>query len=1394
MKKLIKFLVLIMCLCFVTSSLFACAPQVSEFKLKEHYFSIYEGDSRAIETISEANLSYTYEVGDSEVISVSDNGVVTAIKAGSSAVTVKSGDKTDTLMVEVIANERFIKLNINETSKVVGSTFDIIASVYVKGSVSEKTVQWQLSTDVNKIVNGNILTLTPASTGEIIVTAVCDDLTATCKVKIVNVNSSVLSKPNVVVTNCKTLTWDAVENATEYSILIGDSEVVSLPSTTTSYDVPQVSELKNSEKITVAVRAKSSDFNFIDSELCVLTLSHDFIESSIGEPPYSCTQAGSIKYDCACGVNYTVSNYVDKHNYVDGRCADCGNVQSEGVIYAYNAEIEAYYIAGVQDGFASDELYALSSYDNGKDGEAPVVYVGFKAFYMNTKLRKIILPKSVIGLEGQAFSLMSNLEYLSIPGLVHTTGAATYQFGEKSITFPNSRDNWTDTYNLRTIIVGEGFRNDCRSFFIHLWSPDSYKPILDVFVDGQYVENIFSGSTRLGLMPTKVGRKDGDNYQLTGNIYYYDETGENCGHWWHYDENGYAVKNEKEHTIRESVCIDCGYVYNKNFHFKWKEELQAYEFMCVREGYDKAVIDNIPTTYNDGVHGEANVVSVGTGAFWNMGNLKKVVLPDTITLIESNVFGYCSKLEEIIMPGVKTVRGSNNFIDCIKLSKIVVSNEYKLNTQSFHVQLSKYSTYVPILDAYLTTQEEGSFSFTPSGNNNMVTGTIYFYNENPGTTHGLWWNFDDNGNVRAISNPHVYDENDVCYCGQVNPHGLKYSYDSASDSYYVAGILSSNTDTIINVLSEYADGVDGRIQLRPVTRIGELAFSGNTSVTKIVLPMSVTSIGQRAFMNCSKLETLEAPGVVTFEHKEESTSQTFQFAYCEALKTVILSGDITSFGERIFYNDKDLDKDGSIDYEKQTNVYLTGVRNNVNSIGPYNQLLTGNIYCYKENPGNSHGYWWNYNTDNKIEITVNEHKLQNGECECGYIDPAGVLYKYINGSYTVIGLSDNTLKKVEILSQYNDGENGKANVTAIGASAFKGTKVEVVVLPETVTSIADRAFMWCYDLTTVIAPGVKEFNDPQQLQFVYCDSLVNVVLNAETTNIPSRVFLNNTGLKEDGETYYGNNQADILINDSVSKVETISKDNNQILTGDVYVYSTDITKHGKVWSYDKDGNIVKADNPHEFNDDLICGCGASMPWDSKGINYEWDSVTSSYIVKGLTDNTLTEIEILGEFSDGVHGKANVTTIGERAFAVGYPNYNTTLKKIVIHENVKTIKDRAFMWLMGVEFIDARGVDTLDGTFHFAYCESLKTVVLGGNLTSLQNGTFFDDAKSEPDLNRPFAEKTVSLYLYSETNKVTNISNANGNEMLNTEKVYCYSSVEKANCWRYVDGVPTLWGV
>jgi hypothetical protein len=139
-------------------TLFACGAQTYNFELKEYYFSIYEGDSRVIEKISDGNFSYSYEVGNNEIVSVNNDGVVTGLKAGASTVIVKSGEFSQTMMVEVIANQRYIKLNVTETNKVLGSTFDIIATVYEKGAVSTKNVQWAVSTECAKTINGNVLT------------------------------------------------------------------------------------------------------------------------------------------------------------------------------------------------------------------------------------------------------------------------------------------------------------------------------------------------------------------------------------------------------------------------------------------------------------------------------------------------------------------------------------------------------------------------------------------------------------------------------------------------------------------------------------------------------------------------------------------------------------------------------------------------------------------------------------------------------------------------------------------------------------------------------------------------------------------------------------------------------------------------------------------------------------------------------------------------------------------------------------------------------------------------------------------------------------------------------------------------------------------------------------
>ncbi len=1413
MKKTAKIsiLVFLMCVSLITSLLFACnngdSTQPIEnngFLLKQYYFKIYEGDTCSIEIISDKNDEYEFIVSNAEIIKVDKTGIVTGLKEGYSTITVKSDEHSETVMIEVIKDERKIVLDTTNTNKIVGGSFSITAIVYEKGVDAGGIVDWSLSSDCANIIKGNTITLSPASTGYITVTATYCDLTAQCVIKVVNENSVVLDSPSVTVENCNTLIWNAVPNATKYAVLINGGEWKEIEGT--SLIIDEVDSLKYNEKLMVAIRAKSDNFDFIDSSYTTLNLRHDFNKSVVGDKTFSCVQAGTVKYICPCGISYIVEDFYDKHNFVDGRCVDCTEIQSPGVIYAYDAENDVYYVAGVQDGFDSEELYALATFNNGKNGEKPVKYVGYKAFSMNTRIKKIVLPESIVGLAGASFYRMHNLEHLEMPGLTYTSETPSYypDFGEEGKAFAqNARDNFTDTYNLRTIVVGEGFDNNCRNFFIHKWSPDDYKPILDVMVKGTYYDNLFSSSTRLGLIKYSVGAKDGENYQLTGEVYYYDETGEKCGHWWHYDEDGNVVKN-KDHTIRENICVECGYVYNKNLMFKWSEALQGYEFMCAREGVDLEEII-IPQTYNDGVHGEAEVIAVGRGAFLRMTNLKKVILPESVKTIDSS-FGVCTKLEEVIMPGVTKINGINNFINCIKLNKIVVSNSLEIPYQSFYVEPSKYPNYKATVVAYLTSQDDGTINLTNRWNNNMLAGSVVYYNSNPGDEHGRWWNYDSNGNVVTLLNDHVYNETDgYCSCGEINPYGIVYTYDSATDSYFVSGVDKKNKDTEIKILSQYDNGMNG---LKSVTRIGDEAFALNTHITKIILPKSVTSIGQRAFMHCSNLKTLIAPGVVVFEYLGNDTQQTFQFSYCYALEEVVLSTEITSIPDRVFYVDRDVDNDGLLDDANKTDIFLDGDEEKIMSIKSYNDLWTKNVYLYNPNisTGGKHGYWWKWKNDvvnGEIEKIINEHNYTNDICDCGKQNSFGIKYKYDSNtdSYKILYLIDKSLKEVVIPDEYNDGINGTKYVTIVGDSSFRSSNLEKIVLPQTVTSIEAYAFMFSSVLHTVIAPGVFEFINTAQ--FSYCASLETVVLNEKLTTIPEGSFYNDKDLDNDGEIDH-KEKTNIYLSGDKNNIGYIESSRNQLLSNKIYLYSENPTAHGEWWKWTNEvnGEISIVTNEHVFENgkcecgqhtsdiaheyyEGVCACGNSIV---NNVIYSYveesNGIPAHYVATGLVSVFVDEIYVKGEHTEnGI--TAPVTTIGMRAF-VGVPNdsnqnagnhYNKLIKKVVLHENVKIISAYGFMNCRELEIVIAPGVEEV-GESAFAYDYNLRTLVLG-EVSILPNGFLFNDKP-----NGAVITKVTDVFVY--TSPDITVSVVSGAQQL-LKNIYYYNkngAIDGIKCWNY----------
>ena len=80
-----------------------------------------------------------------------------------------------------------------------------------------------------------------------------------------------------------------------------------------------------------------------------------------------------------------------------------------------------------------------------------------------------------------------------------------------------------------------------------------------------------------------------------------------------------------------------------------------------------------------------------------------------------------------------------------------------------------------------------------------------------------------------------------------------------------------------------------------VTSIGDNAFWRCESLKEITIPNNVTSIGDSSFYCCKLLKEITIPDAVTYIDKSA-------FAFCKSLKEITIPDSVTSIGEYAFYN------------------------------------------------------------------------------------------------------------------------------------------------------------------------------------------------------------------------------------------------------------------------------------------------------------------------------------------------------------------------------------------------------------------------------------------------------------------------------------------------------------
>lgn len=542
------------------------------------------------------------------------------------------------------------------------------------------------------------------------------------------------------------------------------------------------------------------------------------------------------------------------HNFnANGKCA-CGEYNTQGVKYGYDAANKVYYVDNNKD-LNVAEVTVLPAYNDGTNGEYAVTFIRNGAFRDNGNIVKVILPDSIKQLDGSVFQGCANLKYVSMTGI---TDMAFKNLGKNGI-YANepenviTNNNFLNCVKLTTVIVNKSFNlykdSDTAQQFKFTRNDITLTPCVDIYVDGTQDES--------NVNCARITQND----LLSGVIYYKgDKT--KCLQW-NFDDNGDVVHGNSAHEFEDGKCVHCGEYNTQGVVYGYDEGNDCYYV----EDNRKLNVSEITvlSLYNDGEHGEKAVKYMRHEAFAENPFITKIILPDSVDDLDGSVFRGCENLVYVSMTGVKTwnyketVRpygnrdGNNNFLNCTKLQFVIISDALSTNVQQF---FSTGTVETPILDFYVN-GASGAPKFTDVTKQNLWTGTVYFKGD---ASKCLQWNFDSDGNISHGNAKHNFVDGKCSGCGIYNTQGVKYGYDATNKVYYVDKQETTFNVAEVNILPLYDDGTNGEHE---VTSIRNGAFQNNTVIRRVILPESVKRLDGSVFQDCENLEYVSMTGIET---------------------------------------------------------------------------------------------------------------------------------------------------------------------------------------------------------------------------------------------------------------------------------------------------------------------------------------------------------------------------------------------------------------------------------------------------------------------------------------------------------------------------------------------------